>query len=318
VLGAGLAVAEWLRHPTFLWVGVLAAAAVAGVVLLWRAARPGSRIVSAALVVLALATAWQQRQLWVIENRWPLLRESMVSRAFKSLDGELKAAQRRTEDAVAAAALANQLPLGRAFPALDRAIPANAPEMGIAILRADGRPEVWAGRFRLAPTLRGDSIQGRADEFYVILETHRRLPNGKVAAASLLLYASPAVPDQRQSLAQRFDRRTGVRLEIYPPGGAPRGVEVFSYDIETTTGDTLNLFSALPLPPEQGAYKEARLDRAGLTVIVLFLVVLFVAIAVETRPISRFVILLSLLWVFLRSPGGGYLGLRSFFSYATF
>lgn len=318
VLGAGLAVAEWLRHPTFLWVGVLLLAAIAGGLVLWRRGRAGPRIVGVALAALVLTTAWQQRQIWTIEHRWPVLRETMVSRAFESLDGELKAAQRRTEDAVAAAALADQLPLDRAFAALARAVPDNAPEMGIAILRPDGSPEVWAGRFRVAPTLRGDSLQGRADEFYVILETHRHLSGGKVAAASLLLWASPAVPDQRQTLAQRFHRRTGVQLEIYPPGGAPWGVEVFLYDIETTTGDTLNLFSALPLPPEQGAYREGRLARAGLTVVVLLFVMLLLAMAVESRPVSRFLILLVLLWVLLRSPAGEYLGLVTFFSSATF
>ena len=275
-------------------------------------------MVCLALGVLALATMWQQRQLWILENRWPLLRESMVARALNSLDGELTAAQQRTEDAATAADRANQLPLDQAFRALAQAVPSNAPEMGIAILRPDGTPEVWGGRFRLAPTLRGDSIQGRADEFYVVLETHRHIAGGKIAAASLLLWASPAVPDQRETLAQRFYRRTGVQLEIYPPGGAPRGVEVFSYDIGTTTGDTLNLFSALPLPPDQGAYKEARLARAGLTVVLALLVTLLLAVVAEARPVNRLLILLLLFWVFVRSPAGVHLGLGSFFSSATF
>ncbi|MEP7327480.1 MAG: hypothetical protein ABI836_16135, partial [Gemmatimonadota bacterium] len=318
VLGAGLAVAEWLRHPTFLWVGVLLLAAIAGFVMLWRTGRTGSRLVCIALGFLALATTWQQRQLWTLEHRWPALRESMVANALNSLDGELTAAQRRTEDAAAAATLASRLPLDDAFHSLARAVPADAPEMGIAILRADGKPEVWAGRFRLAPTLRGDSIQGRADEFYVVLETHRHIAGGKIAAASLLLSASPAVPDQRATLAQRFHRRTGVQLEIYPPGGAPRGVEVFSYDIGTTTGDTLNLFSALPLPPEQGAYKEAWVARSGFLVVVALLVTLILAMVAESLPVHRLPILLLLLWVFLRSPAGTYLGLKTFFSSATF
>lgn len=285
--------------------------------LLWSSGTIRQRLVVVVLGLLTLLTAWHQRKLWSIDHRWPVLKESMVNRAFESLEGELKAAQRRTEDAVAAAALAHRLPAAAAFEQLADAIPKDAPEMGVAILSPDGRPEVWAGRFRLAPLLRGDSLQGRADEFYVVLETHRRLPDGKFAVASLLLWASPAVSDQRESLAQRFHRRTGVRLEIYPPAGAPAGVDVFFYELPTTSG-AQTLFSAQPVPPEQGGFKEAALDRAGLSVVVAFLLLLLAAVLADSGILFRSLVLLTLLWTVLRSPAGEYLGFTTAFSSATY
>ena len=190
-------------------------------------------------------------------------------------------------------------------------------EIGVAVLDSNDIPYAWAGRFRIPPQAAGDFLQVRSNTFYVVLETRRELEGGRTAVASLLLWADPSAPDRGRSLSERFRRKTGVGLLVYPAAGGPVGDSVFVYEQPTTAG-TRQLFIAKPLPPEQGRSKETALARAGLLVSGLLLLVLVLGILLERTVAGRLIIVSALLWVFLRAPTGEYLGLSYWFSSATF
>ncbi|MEO8294674.1 MAG: ATP-binding protein [Gemmatimonadota bacterium] len=306
-----------MRHPRLLWAVLLWLLVPTAYWILRPLTRRRHWMAFIVLSCLAIATSYHHWRLDTVDHRWPQLRESLVSGAFHSLAGELKAAQRITEDLVAAASRASKVSQDEAFENLAASLPDNVGEVGVVIFDAGDVPYVWAGQFRIVPRALGDSLQVRANRFYLVLETRKHLENGRIAVASLLLWAAPVVPDRARSLASRFHQKTGVDLIVYPPGGAPAGVEVFDYEQPTTAGVRV-LFSAQPLPPEQGASKTEALRQAGSWITGLLLLFIVLALLVEPRPWSRILILCALFWVYLRSPAGEFLGLASWFSSATF
>src|SRR5262249_19538598 len=138
-----------------------------------------------------------------------------------------------------------------AFRQLARAVPSGGPEMGITVLdTASDVAWAWAGHHRLPPSAARDSIPVRASGYYVVLEARRHSPGGRVAVASVLVWAHPSVPERARSLAEMIRHRTDVSLAFYPPSAAPNNPDLFDYEEPTTRGSRL-LFSVLPVPPEQ-------------------------------------------------------------------
>jgi two-component system nitrogen regulation sensor histidine kinase NtrY len=317
ILGLALTTTAWLRHPAFVWVAAVWLAVGACVWALWPLRSRLPRITALGLFVLAGTVSVQSYRLRTIDQEWPRIRESLVSAAFRALAGELRAAQEETERVVEAAAAASGYQGEEAFDRLRHAVATQDAELGVAVLDTNDVPFAWAGRFRIAPEARGDSLQVRSNTFYVVLETRGRLEGGRVAVASLLLWAAPSAPDRQRSLAERFREKTKVGLLIFPAGQAPTGVDVFAYEQPTTAGPR-QLFAAQPLPPEQGTSKEAALHSAGFGVAALLLLVLALALVAEPSVIGRLLLATSVLWIFLQAPAGEYLGLTSWFSSATF
>jgi two-component system, NtrC family, nitrogen regulation sensor histidine kinase NtrY len=329
VLGLALAATEWLRQPglapvSAIWV------AVAGGVFALRPINTRTRgLALLALAALAIVVSLQYRRLRAIDREWPRIREALINGAESALREELGVTTDSTERrqprgtegeadrvlAVARSAAAQNREV--AFDRLARAVSLENAELGIAILDSSNSPYAWAGRFRIEPLASGDSLQVRSNTFYVVLETRQRVEGGRVAVASLLLWAAASAPDRSHSLAERFRRKTGVGLAIYPGASAPSGIEVFEYSQPTTAGRRL-LFTAQPLPPEQGTSKEAALATAGFVVALLLLLVLALGVLVETSALGRLLIVFAVLWVFVRAPTGEFLGIPSWFSSATF
>ena len=133
----------------------------------------------------------------------------------------------------------------------------------------------------------------------------------------MLIWAHPAVPDRFRSLAELFRERTEVGLTVYPPGTAPDSVDVFDYAEPTTAGDRL-LFSARPVPPEQGTAKERVFERGSRWVTWLALLALLLGLAGAAAPPERFLLLGGGLWLAIRAPIGPALGLQPLFSPGTF
>ena len=317
VLAAGAASAEWLRRPAWVWVAAAALASVAAALLLrplagWR--RPGLAAGLAALVATLSVAQWR---LAAIERHWPVQREHRVTAASQRLAGDLHAAYHRAERLAEAAAETSPEDRQGAFRLLDRLVPSSGPEMSIVILDAQGEPWAWAGRHRLPPSARGDSIGSRATGYYVELEARRHTGEGRVAVAGVLIWAHPAVPDRARSLAELFRVRTEVGLTVYPPGTAPDSADVFDYEEPTTAGPRL-LFSVRPIPPEQGTAKELAYERGSRAVTWLLLVALGLGLSVAGRPLERIALLGALVWLPVRAPVGPALGLQSLFSPATF
>jgi two-component system, NtrC family, nitrogen regulation sensor histidine kinase NtrY len=317
VIVATGAAAEWLRRPAPVWVAVAALVLLAAVPLLrpltgWRC-----RGLLAALAGLALVMAAAQSRLAAIERHWPDQRQRRVEAASRRLAGDLHAAYHRAERLAQAAAATPADDREAAFQVLDRLVPSRGPEMSVAILDAEDHPWAWAGRHRLPPAARGDSIGSRATGYYVELEARRHTGDGRTAVASVLIWAHPAVPDRGRSLAELFRERTEVGLTVYPPNTAPDSADVYDYEEPTTAGPRL-LFSVRPVPPEQGAAKELAYERGSGAVTWLVLIVLALGMSVASRPLERLAVLAALVWLPIRAPVGPALGLQPLFSPATF
>jgi signal transduction histidine kinase len=318
VVAAGAAAAEWLRRPAWVWVAAAALAALATVL----AGRPGGswrhRGLVATLAGLTAAMAVAQWRLAAIEGHWPEQRKRRVDAASERLAGDLHAAYHRAERlAESAAAAAGTADRETAFGLLDRLMPAGGPEMSVVVLDAQGLPWAWAGRHRLPPTTRGDSIGSRATGYYVELEARRHTRDGRAVVAGVLIWAHPAVPDRGRSLAELFRVRTEVGLTVYAPNTAPDSADVFDYEEPTTVGPRL-LFSVRPIPPEQGTAKMLAYERGSSAVTWLVLAVLALGLTVATRPLERIALLATLVWLAVRAPVGPALGLQPLFSPATF
>ena len=317
VLGLAVATAEWLRHPGLLGVVGVWLASLAALWSLWPVQGRTRRFALLSIIALAIGVTVQYRRIDAIDQAWPKIRESLVTRAFQALEGELRQAQDQTERLVAAAQIAAANDQETAFAALGRAVAGADAEIGVAVLDSSDVPYAWAGSFRIGPRARGDFLQVRSNTFYVVLETRRDLEGGRTAVASLLLWAAPSAPDRAGSLAERFRHKTKVGLLIYPAAGGPVGDSVFVYEQPTTAG-TQQLFVAQPLPPEQGGSKEAALASAGFVVSVLLLLVISLGVLLEKTVAGRLLLVAAVLWIFLRAPTGEYLGLTWWFSSATF
>ena len=317
VVSAGAAAAEWLRGPAWLWVAAVALAAALSVALLWPLTGWRRRGLAAALAGLVLALAVAQWRLAAIEHHWPEQRKRRVDAASQRLAGDLHAAYHRAERLAAAAAAAAADGREGAFATLDRLVPSSGPEMSIVVLDAQDRPWAWAGRHRLPPAARGDSIGSRATGYYVELEARRHTRDGRVAVAGVLIWAHPAVPDRGRSLAELFRARTEVGLTVYPPNTAPDSADVFDYEEPTTAGPRL-LFSVRPVPPEQGTAKELVYRRGSRAATWLLLTVLGLGLGTAARPLERLGLLATVVWLPVRAPVGPALSLQPLFSPATF
>jgi two-component system, NtrC family, nitrogen regulation sensor histidine kinase NtrY len=318
VVAAGVAAAEWLRHPTWTWVAV-AAVLLAALLVVGRRWTGWGRVVPVAtLAGLVAALATSQARLAAIEHQWPKQRQLRIDAASERLAGDLHAALRRADRLTVAAASASATnDRESAFAMLERLMPASGPEMSLVILDADGLPWAWAGRHRLSPAAGGDSITARTTGYYVELEARRHTPEGRTAVAGVLIWAHPAVPDRGRSLAELFRERTEVGLTVYPPNTAPDSADVFDYEEPTTAGPRL-LFSVRPVPPEQGTAKELAYGRGVRLVTWLVLLTIGLSLAVTARPLERLALLTALVWLAVRAPVGSALGLQPLFSPATF
>jgi signal transduction histidine kinase len=317
VVAAVAAAAEWLRQPAWVWVAAVALALAAIALLLRPLAGWRRRSLAAALGGLLLAMGVMQWRLAAIEHHWPEQRKERVEAASRRLDGDLHAAYHRAEHLAEAAAAGAGDDRGRAFELFDRLVPSAGPEMSVVVLDTAGRPWAWAGRHRLPPTSRGDSIGSRATGYYVELEARRHTRDGRTAVAGILIWAHPAVPDRGRSLAELFRERTEVGLTVYPHNTAPDSADVYDYGDSTTAGPRI-LFSVRPIPPEQGTAKELAYERGSGVVTWLVLLVLALALSVAARPLERMALLSALLWPAVRAPVGAALGLEPLFSPGTF
>jgi signal transduction histidine kinase len=317
ILAAVVAVAEWMRQPSPTWVWMAWGCVLAGVAVLWPL--PGWRRRGLAIVLLGLAITMTlgQRQLEAIERRWPEEREERVTAASQRLAGDLHSVLHRAERLAEAAVTSSADHRAAAMGALGRLVPTSGPEMSVVVFDPQGDPWAWAGRHRVPPRSEGDSVASQASGYYVVLEARRHSADHRIAVATVLIWAHPAVPDRSRSLAEIFRARTEVALAVYPAGAAPNSPDVFDYEEPTNAGPRV-LFSVQPVPPEQGGAKELAFDRASRAVAFLVLLSLAMGLSLASKPADRFLLLGLLLWLAVRAPVGAALGLQPLFSPATF
>ena len=270
--------AEWLRAPGLGW----AAAAVAACLLAGLGLMPvrGWRRSLAALLIagISVAIVVTQRRLTLIERDWPHQLEARVETASGRLRGDLHEAFHLAERLAAAGAAVGDESQAAAFRHLEELMPARGVESGVAVLDPDGTPWAWAGRQRLRPSATGDSLAAPGTGYYLVLETRRHSARGRVAVASVLIWAHPAVTDRSRSLAELFRARTEVGLEVYAAGTAPDSPNVFDYTEPTTAGDRL-LFSTQPVPPTQGGAREIAATRGSRYVTWLLILLVLVTVS---------------------------------------
>jgi two-component system nitrogen regulation sensor histidine kinase NtrY len=316
ILVLGAVTAEWLRQPALRWVVAAWLAAVFGLAALrpWRGLRRGA-LASATLALLAGLTIAHYR-VHAVEHHWPEERAALVAAAGRAATRELHAAYHAAERLAATAAEIGEDEREAAFGRLDRAVPDLGPEMGVVVLDPARIPWAWGGRHRLRPAATGDSIEVRAAGYYVVLEARRHSPNGRVAVASVLVWAHPSVPEQERSLAEQIRRRTDVAFAVYTPGEAPADPDLIRYREPGPGSHTL--LALLPAPPEQGAARQLTFQRGGGPLTWLLLLILVAGVAFARRPAERYLLLATAVWVAARAPLGVLLGAQALFSPATF
>ncbi|MGE0443324.1 MAG: hypothetical protein AB7S39_22790, partial [Gemmatimonadales bacterium] len=313
-----LLLAIWVRSPR----PVLAAGAVA----CWLAVavarlRTGAsaRLFGIALIALSLLLGYSQYQLHRIGTAWPAVREARITGAADRWLKEIKYARSVIERTAALAVGLDSLPRETVFDRLARAIDRERFEVGVVVVEADGTPYAWAGRHRLAPEAQGDSIDFRRDSpYYAVLEARRHLPNGRTAVASLLLAADPAVPDQGRSLARRFERRTGVAVEVLQGGLAPESSDVYDYLEPTVSGGSRLLFSIQLKPPTQAAAHELAFRAAVLRLLGMGALVLLLALVAAPPGGPRLVLAAVPAAVLTVAPVGDLIDAPVLFSARTF
>src|SRR3989449_9143373 len=221
-------------------------------------------------------------RVWRIECCWPALREQRVTAASRSLQTSLGQAIAEARRLAERGATAAALPREAVFDRLANAVESGpAFERGAAVL---GDGAAWAGRHRTIPA-RADTteLQAVMTPFYAVLEARRQTQTA-TSVGSVLLSATPAIPDGDRSLAAQFARGDGVSLRLFPPGQGPRDSSVFEICNPRTPpsqacapGDTL--FSVQTIPPSQGDAKLTALTdtawfaRLGLALLLAGLVV---------------------------------------------
>lgn len=324
-LFALLIAAEWLRSPeTHLWVALslLVTVLAAGLLILRRSAPDGLPSAFryppvAAMAALALTLFVADRRIAPVGHDWPAERERRVNSAFQRLSGELRSAVSRADQLAAAAVPLAAGDREAAFAELGRVIPRDQAEMAVVILESTGVPWAWAGRHRLPPEVDGDSVSARFSRFYAVLESRRHLVQGRVAVATVLVWADSAVPRADRSLAAQFGADAGVQLRIFPPGAAPKGADIFDYVIPSPQGDRL-LFSVQPLPRDKETAERDVVHDVEVWVGAAMLLLLALSLLCSQSPLERWLLLLGLLWCAGRAPLGQAIGLDDLFSPATF
>jgi len=310
-----VAAGEWLRAPVIPWIVAACVAAAVGILGLrpwvgWR-----SRLIATALAALALTPLITEWRLTQLDKFWPAIQHARIDRAADRLAGDLHAAyllaNRLADEASAAPTI-----LPQTFAALERAVPEAGLEAGVALLDETGRAQAWAGSHRLAPRGDGRPVSTLDNPFYLILEVTREAPLERRAVGSVVVWASPAVPERVQSVTEDFRARTGVGLRVYPAGTAPTDADVFDYSEPTTAGPRL-LFSVEPIPPDIGdAHAAMRTAGARGTAGALLCTLLLMVLVAGSAPV-RYALLLLWVGMMLRTPVGTLAGLDRFFSPMT-
>jgi signal transduction histidine kinase len=326
LIAAG-ALAAWLRAPTLVVAGAACVAGAAAVALAVRS-RPIAALLAGAVLLIGATRVMQTSiRVGAIERAWDDsdgVRWQLVAAAGARLDRELADAvalvRALAESGVAAAAASRE----DAFASLDAAVRGGGPERGVLVTDPTGRPWAWAGRHRM-PASRAAArdtalLEVRITPFYAVLSAGRQGPGGREVVAHLLLAADSVVPDAGRGLGAQFARTTGVRLEVFPPGGGPQRDDVFDYCVPGCRAAGVvpdTLFSVRLVPPTQGAYRDAVLARGsawGAAATVLLLLVLVMLGGRWTRVLAVAGLALAL----LLTPAGMRLPLGRLFSPAVY
>ncbi len=317
MLVLGATTAEWLRQPALHWVLLAWLAAATGLAALrpWRGLRRGALAFASLALVVGLTLS--QYRVHAVEHHWAEERAELVEAAGRTAIRELHAAYHAVERLAASGAAVAEDERASAFGRLDRAVPTFGPEMGIVVLDPARIPWAWAGQHRLQPTPLGDSIRVRASGYYVVLEARRHSPNGRVAVASVLVWAHPSVPERERSLAEQIRRRTDVALAVFLPGESPPDPDLLHYREPGAPASDV-LLHLLPSPPEQGEARELTVRRGGRPLTWLLLLILVAGVGFARRPAERYLLLGTSVWVAARAPLGSLLGAHALFSPATF
>ena len=320
--------AAWTAAGGTVWASVALVAAGVTAVLVARPRQelPGARsrwwpaLLALVGVAGALGALVAARRIRAVETNWPAEREAMVEDARDRLDATLGEAVDLARGLAARSAGAAGVSPQEQLVVLEAEIRRGAPEHGVVLFDHTGRPTAWAGRHRVPVTLPRDELDAFITPFYAVL-TARRQHGPWTAASQVLLAADSAVPDREQSVADRFARRTGVRLEFFVPGTArAQWTDVFDYCLPECRAAGVvpdTLFSVRAVPPAQGE-RKLQLVAGGQRWTAIAATLAFVLIAVLGSAMARYAAAVGLVGTCLFTPAGEHLGLRDAFSAATY
>ena len=312
-----MAAAEWLHSaaPAWAWAAGAAGLVTALIAGLGRPRAPGP--IAAALISLALGSIIVAGALTVrrIECCWPALREERVRAASEALAASLGRAAAEARRLAQGGTRAALVPREAAFGELAAAVGAehgvSGVERGATILAPDGEPLAWAGRHRFVPARDTAELRAVITPFYVSLEARRQTESGALAVGTVLLDASPVVPDREGAVSAQFERDHGVALRFYEPGAAPAGARVFA--------DAAPRVAVQLVPPSQGDAKLAALTSTAAAAGALLGIALLCLFLAAPPGIGRAIVVAVAAWCVARAPlGPSSLGAGGLFSSATF
>ena len=284
-----MAAREWLAGPRPGWALAAATAAAVAAFLALASRRPRVPWLAGALLLAGAGLVLVQTRIDRVRDRWDEERERRITAAGDRLAQDLDQAFDRLE---ALSERARGVPVASrrdAFRTLADMLPEGDPEMGVVVLEPSGVPLAWAGSHHRIPEPGGPGLSSRVDGYYLLLESRRVAEDGRVAVATVLVWAHPAAPGTEHSLAEGFRRASGVGLAVYAPGTAPDDSDVFDYDYADPdqAGARRRLFSVRLEPPAPQAALAATTDRARRSAGVLLALVVAAALA-AAPPAWRF------------------------------
>lgn len=317
VLVAGVAVADWMRDAEGWWVVLAVGALCSTAAGLWPWTHWGRRLLGGVALFFAGMLVLQQIRLHLLRTAWAdeVERQTLLA-ADRSRD-DLGRALREVESLADAALGAADLSPSRAFDVLGDLVGQTELESSLAILEPEGVLRSWAGRHRAMPRAAGDSIELITTRFFSVLASRRHTRSGGTIVASVLLDVAPGVPEQPVSLAAKFERKTGIRLAVFPPGSVADTLDPFDYKLPTGAG-ARTLFTVRFLPPTQSHALETALEAGNHRAVLLLVLLVALALWVARSATERFLLLSAVLWLAVRAPAGEALGLDTLFSPSVF
>ncbi|MDQ3388966.1 MAG: hypothetical protein M3483_05620, partial [Gemmatimonadota bacterium] len=233
---ATLALALWLRSPSWTWL-----TAAAGFTLLWtllslRAQARRAAIAAAVLWFALLFGVSVQLRLGEVARGWDLVRFSIEEDAESALSRDLDALVDRGEAAVdSAIAVARGQDGDFLFGALSR-VRERMDVSAVAVFGPDGAPLAWAGEHR--GTIPDTVRRGLRPYFFSsgplfgYLYFTRSFEGGRTAIAAVLLEASVAAGEGGEPFSEVFAERHGITPRFTTPARA-QGESVWDWGIDT-------------------------------------------------------------------------------------
>jgi signal transduction histidine kinase len=317
IVGVG-GLAVWLVRPTMTSAVVATAIAAVTFGLAALARRPVAIGVGVLGLVGAVAAIHSSARMRAVESHWAAVNESLLLRASRELDAALGESVELVEALANRGAGLSSVSRAQAFSLLEGGLAGRSPERGVVVFDEFSQPWAWAGRLRIPVEPTNEGLRARITPFYVIIEAEQRNLD-RVAIGQVVLGADSAIPNRDLTVARRFARATGSRLEFFEPRNAPSSPDIFDYcQPDCASPDSDTLFAVRAVPPGPQEFLRGLTERGGRRVAIVLLITILLLV-VRGQVWSRWLSVLTGAMLLVATPFATHLGLGDvFFSQSYF